>query len=138
MTMIIRNAFGGAYASYNSHFTGADRVFTMPMARIAVMGPAGREFVYKSEMRALDAEYRKALGRGDSEQEAAAVRDAGLAGLTTRYEDELMNPKEALSLGSVSSVVMPGDSRKVLAENLAFLMRKYTPSPMSGPHREHE
>jgi acetyl-CoA carboxylase carboxyltransferase component len=45
ITLIIRNAFGGAYASYNSHFVGADMVFTMPMARIAVMGPAGVNFV---------------------------------------------------------------------------------------------
>ena len=33
MTLIIRNAFGGAYASYNSHFVGANMVFTMPHAR---------------------------------------------------------------------------------------------------------
>ncbi len=138
MTMIIRNAFGGAYAAYNSHFTGADRVFTMPMARIAVMGPAGKEFVYKDETRAIETAYRKALADGGSEAEAARIRDEGLAQLTTRYEAELMNPKEALSLGSVSSVVMPGESRRVLAENLAFLMRKYTPSAMSGVQREHE
>jgi hypothetical protein len=47
-----------------------------------------------------------------------------------------MNPKEALSLGSVSSIVMPGTSRRVLGENLALLMRTYTPSPMAGPQRE--
>ena len=29
MTMIIRNAFGGAYASWNSYFTGADRVLSL-------------------------------------------------------------------------------------------------------------
>ena len=55
-----------------------------------------------------------------------------------RYERELMNPKEALSLGSVSRVVMPGTSRRVLARNLGFLMRTYTPSPMTGPQREFE
>src|SRR5262245_24734183 len=64
MTLILRNAFGGAYASYNSHFTGADRVFTMPMARIAVMGPAGKDFVYKDEIRALDAEFKKSVAKG--------------------------------------------------------------------------
>ena len=41
ITLIIRNAFGGAYAAYNSHFVGADMVFAMPQARIAVMGPGG-------------------------------------------------------------------------------------------------
>ena len=137
MTLIIRNAFGGAYASYNSHFVGADMVFTMPMARIAVMGPAGKDFVYKDELRAIDAEYRKASQGGD-ETAAAKVRDAALAELSDRYERDLMNPKEALSLGSVSRVVMPGTSRRVLAENLDFLMRTYEPSPMGGPQREFE
>ena len=61
-----------------------------------------------------------------------------LAELKERYERELMNPKEALSLDSVSRIVMPGTSRRVLAENLDFLMRTYAPSPMGGPQREFE
>ena len=138
MTMIIRNAFGGAYASWNSYFTGADRVFSMPMARIAVMGQTGKDFMYKDEIKALDRDYKDALKRGDPEEIASKNRDDGLAILSNRYEQELMNPKEALSLGSVSSIVMPGDSRRVLAENLAFLMRNYEPSPMGGIQREHE
>ncbi|MDE0885502.1 MAG: acetyl-CoA carboxylase carboxyltransferase subunit [Myxococcota bacterium] len=138
MTMIIRNAFGGAYASWNSYFTGADRVFTMPMARIAVMGPAGKDFVYKNEIRKAAGDYAKAIKSGSSESEAAAIRDAALNALSERYEEELMNPKEALSLGSVSSVVRPGESRRILAENLSFLMRHYQPTAMGGTHREHE
>ena len=138
MTMIIRNAFGGAYASWNSYFTGADRVFSMPMARIAVMGPAGKEFVYKDEIRKLTGDYEKSIREGGSEEEAADERDAGLGELSDRYEEDLMNPKEALALGSVSSIVRPGESRRVLAENLSLLMRHYRPSAMSGTHREHE
>lgn len=138
MTLIIRNAFGGAYASYNSHFVGADMVFAMPHARVAVMGPAGKEFVYKDEMRGAEAAYQKAIKDGASPAEAAAERDAKLAELSDRYEHELMNPKEALSLGSISRIVMPGTSRRVLAKNLHFLMRTYSPSPMSGPQREFE
>jgi acetyl-CoA carboxylase carboxyltransferase component len=138
ITLILRNAFGGAYASYNSHFVGADMVFTMPMARIAVMGPAGKDFVYKEEIRGLDAEYRRALASGTPETLAARARDERLKELSDRYERELMNPKEALSLGSVSRVVMPGTSRRVLALNLNFLMRTYSPSPMAGPQREFE
>ena len=61
-----------------------------------------------------------------------------LAGLTARYEAELMNPKEALSLGSVHRIVMPGESRRILSRNLDFLMRHYTPSAMTGVQREHE
>ena len=138
MTMIIRNAFGGAYAAYNSHYTGADLVFAMPMARVAVMGAAGKDFVFKDEMRAIAAEHKKALADGAEEGDANRIRDEKLASLNTEYEDMLMNPKEALSLGSVSRIVMPGESRQILARNLDFLMRKYTPEPMSGPQREHE
>jgi len=31
---------------------------------------------------------------------------------------------------------MPTDLRKVLGENLAFLLRHYKPGPMMGPQRE--
>jgi len=139
MTLIIRNAFGGAYAAYNSHFTGADAVFAMPMARIAVMGPGGgTEFVFKDEIRALDQEMAKSIADGMSEVEARRARDAGLRALRERYERELMNPNEALSLGSVSRLVMPGTSRRVLGEHLSFLMRAYRASPMGGVQRESE
>jgi methylmalonyl-CoA decarboxylase subunit alpha len=138
MTLIIRNAFGGAYSSYNSHFTGADTVFAFPMARIAVMGPAGKDFVYKDELRALDVEMQRAIAAGTPRAEAATKRAAGLAALSERYEREIMNPKEALSLGSVSQLVVPGTSRRVLGEHLAFLMRKYTPTAMGGVQREFE
>ena len=139
MTLIIRNAFGGAYAAYNSHFVGADMVFAMPHARIAVMGSGGgTEFVYKSEIRGLEAAYRKAVADGASAEEAARERDAGLATIREKYERELMNPKEALALGSVSRIVMPGTSRRVLSQNLDFLMRTYEASPMGGVQRESE
>jgi acetyl-CoA carboxylase carboxyltransferase component len=139
MTLIIRNAFGGAYAAYNSHFIGADAVFAMPQARIAVMGPGGgREFVFKDEIRALDDAYKKSIASGTPAEEAKRARDAALLKINERYERELMNPKEALSLGSVSRIVLPGTSRRVLGEHLAFLMRTYKPAPMGGVQRESE
>ena len=138
MTLIIRNAFGGAYATWNSYHTGADLVFTLPTARIAVMGPAGKDFIYKSELQALNKTYSENIKKGMPEAEAKKIKDVGLAELSLRYERELMNPKEALSLGSVSSVIMPGYTRKVLSENLNYLMRHYTPQPMGGVQREFE
>jgi len=139
MTLIVRNAFGGAYAAYNSHFVGADMVFAMPHARIAVMdGGGGTQFVFKDELRTFEAAYQKDIAAGVPEPDARRKRDEGMRQLRERYERELMNPREALSLGSVSRIVMPGTSRRVLAENLDFLMRTYTPSPMGGPQREFE
>jgi acetyl-CoA carboxylase carboxyltransferase component len=53
--VLVRNAFGGAYASYNNYATGADFVVALPTTRVAVMGPAGVEYVYKDELRKLRA-----------------------------------------------------------------------------------
>lgn len=138
ITLIIRNAFGGAYATFNSYFTGADVVYTLPTARIAVMGPAGKDYVYKDEIGKINKAYAESIKKGASEAEAKHTRDAELAKLSQLYEKELMNPKEALSLGSVSSVVIPGTSRKVLGNTLNYLMSRYKASPMSGVQREFE
>jgi acetyl-CoA carboxylase carboxyltransferase component len=73
-----------------------------------------------------------------AEEEAGEQRNRALDEVARRYETELMNPKEALSLGSVSRIVMPGSSRRVIGQNLAYLMRRYEPCPMSGPQREFE
>ena len=51
----MRNAFGGAYASYNNYATGADFVVALPTTRVAVMGPAGVEYVYKDELKKIRA-----------------------------------------------------------------------------------
>ncbi|EMY68634.1 acyl-CoA carboxylase subunit beta [Leptospira vanthielii] len=138
LTLIIRNAFGGAYATFNSYFTGASMVFALPTARIAVMGPAGKEYVYKDEITGVQKEFLANVKKGMSEKEAASVRDTKLFEIGQRYEKELMNPKEALSLGSVSSIILPGYTRNVLSKNLSFLMSKYKPAEMSGPQREFE
>lgn len=150
--LIVRSAFGGAYAAFNSYATGADLVLALPTTRVAVMGPAGKEFVYKNELRAIRAEVparlqqaidaRKQAGAGEEEARkgAEAEVDEWLkeqeAQFATRYEKELMNPREALSLGSISRIVLPTDMRRVLGKNLSFLMRHYQPSPMGGIQRE--
>ncbi len=138
ITFIIRNAFGGAYATWNSYHTGASVVYTLPTARIAVMGPAGKDYVYKDEVSKLAKAYAENVKKGMPEDEAKKLRDSELAKISQKYEKELMNPKEALSLGSVSSVVMPGTSRKVLGNSLNYLMSKYKPSALSGVQREFE
>ena len=150
--LILRNAYGGAYASYNNYSTGADLVLALPTTRLAVMGPAGKEFVYKDELRKARATVAQMIKTGTEErvkagmESGSAKKDAEKiaaewlkeqeTALNQRYEKELMNPKEGLSLGSISSIVMPTDLRKVLGENIAFLMRHYKPGPMMGPQRE--
>jgi len=150
--VLIRNAFGGAYASFNSYPVGADFVIALPTTRVAVMGPAGIEYVYKDELRKIrgaipakiKAETQAQMTAGLSE-EAAAQAAQDLVGdwvkteealLVQRYERELMNPNEALSLGSISQIVMPSDLRHVLAENMAFYLRRYQAEPLQSVQRE--
>jgi acetyl-CoA carboxylase carboxyltransferase component len=150
--LILRNAYGGAYASYNNYPTGADLVLALPTTRLAVMGPAGKEFVYKDEMRKVRSAVQARIKQGVHERIAAgadgesAQKDAEREGadwlrtqeaeLNLRYEKELMNPREALSLGSISSLVMPTDLRKVLGENMNFFLRHYKAGPMQSVQRE--
>ncbi len=135
INLIVRNAFGGAYAIWNSQHVGADLVFAYPSARVAVMGPAGKEFVYKKEIQAARKKHQLRLKEG-AEDEANAELQSTLAQLGKRYEKDLMNPREALSLGSISQLILAEDTRKILAENLSYLMRHYTPCPMNEPQRE--
>ena len=144
LLLIIRNAFGGAYAAFNCYAVGADHVMALPTTRVAVMGPAGKEFVYKQEMRDMRNEaksrLRAALEAGASKDDASAdvatwVKEQEAA-FSARYEEELMNPKEALSLGSISEIVMPTDVRAALAKNLNFYLSHYTPEPLQTVQRE--
>ena len=150
--VLVRNAIGGAYASYNNYPTGADLVIALPTTRVAVMGPPGVEFVYKDELRALRGSIKKKeadardrlVSEGLSESEAKTEAESEIqswlrqeeAMLGKRYEKELMNPREGLSLGSISQIVMPSDLRKVLAEHLVFHLDNYQPEPYTGVQRE--
>jgi acetyl-CoA carboxylase carboxyltransferase component len=150
--VLVRNAFGGAYAAFNSFPTGADFVVALPTTRLAVMGPAGVEYVYKGELRKIrgsvpamqQKETQVQMKAGLSEEQAAEAATQLVEDwvkseevlLAQRYEQELMNPNEALSLGSISQIVMPSDLRQVLAENMAFYLRRYRAEPLQSVQRE--
>lgn len=150
--VIVRNAFGGAYASYNNYPTGADLVLALPTTRAAVMGPAGVEFVFKDEVREIRVQMQKLIASGTKEHQSNGLSEAeGRAAaeksarawakeqevlLAQRYEQQLMNPNEALSLGSISQIVMPSDLRRVLGENILFHLKHYKAEPLSSVQRE--
>lgn len=150
--VVVRNAYGGAYASYNNYETGADWVIGLPTARIAVMGPVGRRFVYKKDLAQYTQEaeiraqtlMRELLAQGHNPAEAEELAKARAKTwlqdrdneLAARYEKELMNPKEGLALGSLSEIVMPEDLRKKLIVQMRLLLRHYKPTPFSGVQRE--
>ncbi len=132
--LIIRNAFGGAYAAFNNYKLGADMVFALPTTRLAVMGPAGKEFVYKDELKSLRLEAKGRAAGGDPDALNWLKNQEAL--MEQRYETELMNPKEALSLGSISQIVMPQDLRQTLGENFLHYILSYQPKPMAALQRE--
>jgi acetyl-CoA carboxylase carboxyltransferase component len=150
--LIIRNAFGGAYAAFNSYATGADIVLALPTTRVAVMGTAGKEYTYKKELQEVRGEAAARLkdrmqaridtgsspedAKKEAEKEVAEWLRAKEAEFNQRYERELMNPREALSLGSISEIVMPTDLRAVLGRHLEFLLRRYAPGPWQSLQRE--
>jgi acetyl-CoA carboxylase carboxyltransferase component len=150
--LILRNAFGGAYAAFNSYAVGADVVLALPTTRVAVMGTAGKEYTYKKELQQVRAAAAARIKEGlaariaggatpegakrDAEKEANEWLKAQEAEFNRRYERELMNPREALSLGSISEIVMPWDLRAVLGRNLQFLLSHFTPGPWQSVQRE--
>ncbi len=133
--LIVRNAFGGGYESFNCYATGADLVLAFPTTRLAVMGPAGKEFVYKDELRKLRAEAGKLEKTSGSDAAKEWLKHQEQE-ISLRYERELMNPREALSLGSISRLVQPSEVRRVVGEGLHLLLRHYRPTAFNGVQRE--
>ncbi len=136
--VLLRNAFGGAYAAFNNYAVGADLVLALPTTRVAVMGSAGVSFVYKKELQAL-ASDRRGTPRSDSAADRAKAQEwmrAQRAVLAERYEKELMNADEALSLGSISRLVMPETLRADLIRHFSLCIERYQPQPMSDIQRE--
>ena len=88
----------------------------------------------------IDAQRSTGLSEGDAPATAQGLIDSWVKSeeqaLAKRYEQELMNPNEALSLGSISQIVMPSDLRRVLTEHMNFCLRHYEPTPMAGVQRE--
>src|SRR5512145_634584 len=93
--LILRNAFGGAYAAFNSYATGADLVLALPTTRVAVMGPAGKEYVYKDDLRSV-----RARAAAMARDEAAARSKKGVPpeqaqAEARRVADEWLKAQEA-------------------------------------------
>jgi acetyl-CoA carboxylase carboxyltransferase component len=105
--IITRKAYGGAYVVMNSKSIGCDLAFAWPSAELAVMGASG----------AVEIVYRRELAQA---QDPAARR----AELVEEYTERHANPYEAAERGYVDDVIDPADTRKVLAQSLAFLRSK--------------
>lgn len=105
--IVVRKAYGGAYVVMNSKSIGADLAFAWPCAELAVMGAQGAvNILYRNELKDAD----------DPETKRAELVD--------EYTERFANPYNAAERGIVDDVILPGETRKVLARSLELLSTK--------------
>ncbi|MDY6332841.1 MAG: acyl-CoA carboxylase subunit beta [Fibrobacter sp.] len=107
VTLILRKAYGGAYIAMNSKNLGADSVFALPIAQIAVMGAEG----------AVDILHRKEIAAA---AEPAKVREQFIAD----YENKYLNPYIAAGNGFIDEVIEPKNVRDRLVSAFENLKNK--------------
>ena len=112
ITVITRNAYGGAYDVMSSKHLRGDVNFAWPSAEIAVMGPKGAvEIIFREE-------------KGDP---------AKLAAREQEYRTTFANPFIAGKRGFIDDVIMPHETRKRICRSLAMLREK----KLENPWRKH-
>lgn len=101
ITIIIRKAYGGAFLAMCSKDLGADQVFALPTAEIAVMGPEG----------AVNTIFKR---------EADEIKKQKLE----EYQNKFANPYFAASRGHIDAVVEMQEIRPRLISALGMLSNK--------------
>lgn len=120
LTVILRKAYGGAYIAMGSQHLGADRVYVLPTAQIAVMGADGAvSILYKKQLSALADETAR--------QELAARK-------AEEYRETFLNAAVALHEGFVDELVPPQELRRRLQDDLAILAKKNVMSAIKKRH----
>jgi acetyl-CoA carboxylase carboxyltransferase component len=104
ITVILRKSYGGAYIALGSKHLGADIVYSLPSAEIAVLGAEA----------AVEILYRRELAEDPGRRER----------LIEQYKMEFSNPYQAARLGYVDDVIEPNEMRERLATALNILSGK--------------
>ncbi len=117
VTVILRKAYGGGYIAMNSRHLGADFVFALPSAEIAVMGPEGAaNIIFAKEIKeAADPEAMRAIK-------------------VQEYIDKFANPFVAAAKGYIDAVIEPNETRNLLIHTLSVAKDKddYRPEKKHG------
>ena len=120
ITVTMRKAYGGAYCVMGSKGLGADVNLAWPTAQIAVMGAAGAVgFIYRKEI-------KEAREKGLDAEELAKSFER-------EYEDHMLNPYKAAERGLIDAVILPSETRGMIARNL----RLYRDKNVTRPARKH-
>lgn len=116
ITVILRKAYGGSYLAMCSQEMGADWVYAWPTAEIAVMGAEG----------AINILYRKELN--EAEDRRAKAKE-----LAAEYREEFASPYLSAARGYVTDVILPSETRGVLA----LALRKSLAKREMRPPKKH-
>ncbi len=107
ITIVLRKAYGGAFLAMCGKDLGADRVFAWPTAEIAVMGAEGAaEIVFRREI------------AGAEDPQAKRTE------LIEDYREVFATPYMAAARRLVDDIIVPSDTRRVLAQALEALHTK--------------
>lgn len=107
ISLILRKAFGGAYIAMNSKNTGADMVYALPIAQMAVMGAEG----------AVDIIYRREI-------KVATTPEKKREELIDEYNRCFMNPYIAAERGYVDEIILPEETRDRIVGALHIFKNK--------------
>ncbi|MDO5731174.1 acyl-CoA carboxylase subunit beta [Corynebacterium sphenisci] len=113
VTVIVRKAFGGAYAVMGSKNLGADLNFAWPTAQIAVMGGEAAAVMLQG----------KQLAQLPPEQQPAAKQQ-----FVDFYNENMTSPYVAAERGYIDAMIEPRQTRVQLRRALAQLRGKDLPA----------
>lgn len=112
VNVILRKAYGSAYAVMCSKEAGADIVYAWPTAEIAVMGIEGAsEIMYNDEIAASS--------------DPIKVREE----MVNKYKEEYASPYIAAKCGSIDDVIEPDATRPMIISALEALATKRVTLP---------
>lgn len=117
ITIILLKAYGGGYIAMNSRHLGADFVFALPSAEIAVMGPEGAaNIIFAKEIKEAE--------------DQVAMRELKVKEYTRKFA----NPFVAASKGYIDAVIEPAEMRELLIHTLSVSKEKeeYRPVKKHG------
>lgn len=117
INVLVGNAYGSAYVIMNSKHIGADMCYSWPNAKISVMDADAAVNIMLSE------EIKNA-------KNSLKKRDE----LIEKYNKMQASPYVAASRGYVDSVILPSQTRKVIADALEMLATKR----VLAPSRKHQ
>ncbi len=117
LSVVLRKGFGLAYQAMNTSGMGAVGFYSWPGAEIGFMDPdVGVNVAYANRLEGLEGDERE-------RERQRLIEEVG----------EATSPYEAAGTMRIDEVIDPGDTRRILAEDLNRLANRKIPAPEDRP-----